>query len=390
MMRINDTWWVNPKQLDEDQKLVISAPIDKSHLVLGPPGSGKSNLLLLRADYLQKAGHPNSIILVFTRQLQEFMVAGSSNYSFPASKIRTSRSWMLDLLHQHDIDINLSEDFKQSRIQLLDAVRELIQSRNISNLYESILLDEAQDYLPEEIRLFSKLCKHMFVVADLRQKIYPGDDSINIIQSIVDQTHTLRFHYRNGLNICRLADGIAKESEDYQPLVSTSNYDENTTPSTVEVVRTNTVEEQCDIIFKRIKIQLKAYPNEYIGIITPRNEELSRLSQFFMQTDLYSDDLLQVREEGYASLEHSKPVILTTLHSAKGLEFRALHIAALDRVKRFKKQRNMCFTAVTRAKTAICIYYVEELPGYFEQAYTNMQRPPALPKIEDLFTKEPK
>lgn len=355
-MRINDTWWVNPKQLDEDQKLVISAPLDKSHLVLGPPGSGKSNLLLLRADYLQKAGHPNSVILVFTRQLQEFMAAGSSNYSFPASKIKTSRSWMLNLLKQHDININLSRDFEQSRNQVLDAVEQLVQSKRIGRIYESILLDEAQDYLPGEIQIFSKLCKHMFVVADLRQKIYLGDDSINIIQSKVDQTHTLRFHYRNGLNICRLADGIAKESEDYQFLASTSNYDENTTPSTVEVIQTNTLEKQCDIIFERIKVQLKAYPNEHIGIITPRRQELSSLSQFFMQTSLYSDDLLQVREDGYEYLDHNRPVILTTLHSAKGLEFRALHIAALDFVTHFKKQRNMCFTAVTRAKTVLCVY----------------------------------
>lgn len=389
-MRINDTWWVNPRQLDEDQKHVIAAPIDKSHLVLGPPGSGKSNLLLLRADYLQKAGYPNSIILVFTRQLQEFMVAGSSNYSFQASKIKTSRSWMLDLLRQHDINIELSNDFEESRIQLLRAAQELIQSKNISALYESILLDEAQDYLPDEIQLFSKLCKRMFVVADTRQKIYLGTDSINTIQSIVEKTHTLRFHYRNGLKICRLADGIAKESEDYQPLASTSNYDEHKTPSTVEVIRTNTLEEQCNIILERIKVQLKAYPNEHIGIITPRREELFSLSQFFVQTDLYSDDLLQVREDGSGCFNYNRPIVLTTLHSAKGLEFRALHIAALDRVKRFEKQRNMCFTAVTRAKTALCAYHTEGLPGYFEQACADMQRPPALPKIEDLFTKEAK
>jgi superfamily I DNA and RNA helicase len=200
----------------------------------------------------------------------------------------------------------------------------------------------------------------------------------------------LQFHYRNGLNICKLADGIAKESEDYKPLASTSNYDERTTPSTVEVIRTNTLEEQCNIIFGRIKVQLKAYPNEHIGIITPRREELYSLSQFFMQTDLYTDDLLQVREDGSECFDHNRPIILTTLHSAKGLEFRVLHIAALEYVKHFPKQRNMCFTAVTRAKTAVCVYHAEELPGYFEQAYANMQRPPALPKIEDLFTKEAK
>ena len=42
---MNDTWWVKQSQLDDDQKKVFTLPIDKDHLVKGPPGSGKTNLL---------------------------------------------------------------------------------------------------------------------------------------------------------------------------------------------------------------------------------------------------------------------------------------------------------------------------------------------------------
>ena len=50
---MNETWWVDPSQLDVDQKKVIRAGADQDLLILGPPGSGKTNLLLLRDNYLR-------------------------------------------------------------------------------------------------------------------------------------------------------------------------------------------------------------------------------------------------------------------------------------------------------------------------------------------------
>jgi hypothetical protein len=76
--------------------------------------------------------------------------------------------------------------------------------------------------------------------------------------------------------------------------------------------------------------------------------------------------------------------------AAKGLEFRALHIAGFEFVKNFRKQRNMSFTGVTRAKTSLSVYYSNGLPGYFEQSYVNMNRPPEIPELEELFGKEDK
>ena len=41
-------------------------------------------------------------------------------------------------------------------------------------------------------------------------------------------------NYRNGIQICRLADGIAKSSPEYHPMVDTSNYNEVLLPSSVQ------------------------------------------------------------------------------------------------------------------------------------------------------------
>ena len=61
-MRLNNmdqAWWKNKSELDKDQLDIIGLPLGNSYLIAGPPGSGKTNLLLLRASYLTLAGHPN-------------------------------------------------------------------------------------------------------------------------------------------------------------------------------------------------------------------------------------------------------------------------------------------------------------------------------------------
>lgn len=388
MKAVESTWWVNPAELDEDQKLVIAAPLGQSHLIVGPPGSGKSNLLLLRANYLELAGKPNLLILVFTRHLQEFMVSGASNYSFPPNKILTSRSWSLAILREYDVQLDLSQDFRTSRSQLIDGLSNLIDSKKLRNIYEYILLDEVQDYLPEEIGIFCKLSRHIYAVGDLNQKIYSGSDVFSRLETVVDNVYKLRFHYRNGLKICQVADGVAKQTENYRTMTSTSNYDEKGVPSSVDVLKCDSLVEQCKAIEDKLALQLKAYPGELIGIMTPRHQELQAVADYFRSTPLYSQGLIQIRDDGQTGLDMLIPIVLCTLHSAKGLEFRAVHICAFEYVKKFPKQRNICFTGITRAKTALYLYHEEGLPGYLEQAVVNMERPRALPHIEDLFIKE--
>jgi superfamily I DNA/RNA helicase len=374
--------------LDNEQKRVISAPLAKSHLILGPPGSGKSNLLLLRADYIQRAGYPNSIILVFTKQLQSFMCAGSNHYSFPNTKIRTSFSWTIELLRSYDIFPEISDDFQTTRKQLCSLLSDTIKKRQIKNIYEFILLDEAQDYLPEELESYISLAKHLFAVGDNNQKIYDGDNGLDFLKKHIPSVFNLRHHYRNGVKICRLADGIAKQTENYISLESTSNYNENIAPSSVDNKKYCSIEELTNNVMKGLSLQLKAYPNEFIGVLTPRHEELRILSQFFQSTELYQQGKIQLRTDSTNTIEETRPIIISTMHSAKGLEFRALHLCFLEYVKKFKKNRNICFTGVTRGKTALYIHYINELPGYFEQALANLEKPPILPSVEELFIRK--
>ena len=69
-------WWAKREQLDEYQlRLIEDLPLRQNHLVLGPPGSGKTNVLLRRAQFVRGQEMPNVLVVTFTRPLTEFIMA---------------------------------------------------------------------------------------------------------------------------------------------------------------------------------------------------------------------------------------------------------------------------------------------------------------------------
>ena len=381
---MDDTWWVRQNQLDDDQKDVFSLSIHKDHFVKGPPGSGKTNLLLLRAKQLIGSNYPNVIVVVHTRTLQEFIRSGAPQYGVPSSKITTFRKLGIDILYQCGVTINLPFDFDSARKMLAETLLLKVNSNNLKKSYSCVLIDEAQDFIPQEIEILCNLGIRFFAVADYRQKIYRGQDSISIIESKANVI-TLCFHYRNGQKICVVADGLSKFSGDGLTLQGASKYDERKLESSVNVISTRTIGEQCLELTSRLETQLKAYPHELIGVVCPRGEDLSEVIKYLKQSSLSRNIIIQTSENGYMQFEQRKSICVSKLHSAKGLEFRAFHILAAEGLKKFPMQRELTFMGVTRAKTSLCIYHSDSLPGYLEGALSGLQPPKPVIGLNDLL-----
>ncbi len=383
---MNETWWVEESDLDDDQKEVIGLGPDGSHLVIGPPGSGKTNLLLLRANYLSISGRPNVKVLVFTRPLREFIASGAARYSFSPEKVQTYNAWATRLLAEHGIEVERSNKFEEMQENLLDQLKRLVEQEQITDeYYDAILLDEAHDYLVEEIKVIRRFSKNLFAVADSRQQIYRRDSkAVEFLRSST-QTIELRYHYRVGIKICRLADLIMKGKSLYAPLEPTSHYDETSRPSSVKHFRRPTIHEQCDIIMAELETQLQAYPDELLGIICPQRAELEEIKRLVSQSSLAGLCVFQDFESGYVPFESQHRICVSTLHGSKGLEFRALHMAACDTLRPFATNRNMAFTGVTRAKTSLSLYYADDLHPYLEAALMALSPRPDRPDISEAF-----
>ncbi len=386
---MNQTWWSGIQELKDEQKKIISLPLKTNYLVLGPPGSGKTNLLLLRANYFARAGHPNILLLVFTRLLREFIVTGGVKYAFDTSKVKTHTKWQRDLLFEYGARQPVgaeTEDstFSEQRSALNSQIAELIRRKRLHHLYDAILLDEAQDYLPEEIESLAKLGKVTFVVADPRQKIYDNADCFEMLKKVTSDVHQLHYNYRCGRKICKIADLLAKDSEEYEPLLPKSQYDEASKPSSVDAAEYADIDAQATRIIRQLSVQLKAYPDELLGVICPKKEDVLRVWEAIENSALASQAVLQLVGQ-YKPFDPNTRICVCTLHAAKGLEFRALHIAGCDGFKKFGNQRNLVYTAVTRAKTSLSIYHSGKIPAFLEQALADMEPIKDLPDPKDLF-----
>jgi DNA helicase IV len=382
---MNETWWVTEDQLDDDQKKIIALKLKGSHIIIGPPGSGKTNLLLLRAKYMSLAGNPNIQVIVFTRTLQEFISLGGIEYQLPEGTVKTLIRWERDFLYQHGILTKFEGTFDETRLFMIEQMKSIIRKKKLKHVYKALFLDEAQDYLPAEIEIFKQLGSVIFAAVDSRQKIYSGGDCHKLLTKDAEEHH-LRYHYRLGAQICRLADNIMG-NDDADSLLNTSMYSETSKRSSVEHHYCKDLNEEAERIIDKLRVQVKAYPDEMIGVICPNNEQLAKLWELIQASDVGNQTVMQISGDR-GPFDPERPICLCTIYSAKGLEFRALHVAGCDKLARWPNHLNLTYTAVTRAKTSLSLYYAAEIEGYLRQALQGLEPPPDLPEISDVFSKK--
>ncbi|MCD8290297.1 MAG: AAA family ATPase, partial [Prevotella sp.] len=134
-------WMIKESELDDDQLLVLMATLDKSCIVEGCAGSGKSVLALIKAQRIQREKGNNYKVIVFTKALYQYMSTGKK-------------------------ELGLQNDFyyywqfkKRPEYQAADY----------------IIVDEIQDFSEEEIMEFIKATKkNFFFFGDTNQSIFEG------------------------------------------------------------------------------------------------------------------------------------------------------------------------------------------------------------------------
>ena len=350
-------WWVSKDELDSDQMALIEElPLRLNHLVLGPPGCGKTNVLLRRAQFVRGQAMPNVLVLTFTRPLTEFVKTGCTDDQgreiFPTNCVSTIESWLRSLYESHQTPIPESAgDFIERKRALANGAIAFAGSGRMP-LYDTLFVDEAQDLLQEEVAVISAWSKNMFLVGDDRQKIYPEAEGLDAVRRLltVSNERTLQFHYRLAPEICRVADRILIPHGG-DTLSSTCHYNGPSPASIVVQSGVQTREQQLNAAAERLRQQVRVYAGlltqgDRLGVIVARKSDREIVLNYLSQDPTLSDlvQIIRAREADETdydpSFDPNRPICILTLKGCKGLEFRAVHWLFADELSQYHKDED--------------------------------------------------
>jgi superfamily I DNA/RNA helicase len=379
-------WWARKEQLDPHQvALIENLPLRGSHLVLGPPGSGKTNVLLRRAQFVRTQNMLNVLVLTFTRALTEFVKTGCLDAAgreiFPPSLVNTLESWIRDLYSQHGEALPAGADMAARKAAMaLGAIPFASQGRLPQ--YDAIFVDEAQDLMPEEVQLLAAFSPNLFFVGDDRQKIFEHAPGLAAVRGlpVAPTEHTLPFHYRLVTEVCEMADRIQTPVGGVS-LASSSHYD-GPRPGHIEITGPLTKDAQVKAAMTRLRDQIRVYSDliqqgDRIGVIVSRKADRDELFEFFEEDIALTGKSQVIRSRSgqgddrdhNPAFDPERPISIMTVQACKGLEFRAVHWLFCDD-NTYHHHLEHYYTVVTRAKTRLDISYTARLPGELARSYS--------------------
>lgn len=378
------TWWKNFDQLDPEQKKFAILPPEGKHVISGPPGCGKTNLLLLRAKFTVKSGLHNILFITYASCLADFIRSGVGTY-FDRDQVSTYWAWArrhINTYYPQGLpafnELFDLKDNNEKRKKLIKLLKKAYENAPSHLLYDAIFIDEAQDLSKSEIEEISKLSPRITIAGDRRQGVYKQDG-----MSIAGFTPVhIKYHYRIGRRICDVADKLLPPLEGEPTLSDFCRY--NNEPygeASADAHEHSSIKIEYDALIERLVLQRRTYRSELIGVFFPKKEMLKEFRNYISKNQIISDvafhDLLN--EEN--SFNSSKQIHAMTIHGAKGAEFRAAHIMHGEALKFPLHHREIIFTAVTRAKTSLALHYVGSLLPFIKTAFAASNTP----NPQDLF-----
>lgn len=353
-------WLPTLRDLDEKQREVIYSSLNKGHhLLYGPAGCGKTSITLYCAKTLQDT-QKSYLIITFTHVLKHFIRVAADDLGIPLSLVWTFYSWVR-WQHYHLIGMPPSGEIDPYSQWVDNLIRYFTENPDDIPRYDYVLVDEAQDFKPNVARLLHMLTDNVFVAGDTSQSLY-GD--FHNIQELVDRWRPLHKefelvnNYRNTKTVARVAslflDGSSLTAEEFLQRVKGRDYEMK--PVWYQV---SSYEEQTQKVIELIQ---QARGSERIGILY-RKRELLYAEASRMQKQKVSFQIA-ISNQGFYNL-HSPLPTLTTVHSAKGLEFDWVILPYLnqeiwDGHVQESQERRLFFVALTRTKSNL---YLISLAG---------------------------
>jgi len=329
------TFFVNEDELDNFQVQLLQKRIDRSMVVSGCAGSGKSILALWKAKQIQDLQDGTTYkFIVFTKVLNRYMSDGI-------------RAIGLD-----DENFMYHDQWKKLGCPSADF----------------IIVDEIQDFEREEIDKFKSAAHRAFFFwGDSAQSIYRGlkdtQDILAIAAEAQIQPEQLAFNHRLPRKVARFAAPLCNDEE----LVLRCQKEGTEMP---RILQYSSFEQQLDVAMEQIK-------NRSItdaALLFPTNLIVQRAYNYlrdqghsvearYKDSDNYSNSRMDL------DFDSDNPKLMT-YHSSKGLQFEAVFLPECNFPS--KNGSSSLYVAITRTYRLLFIMYSNALSLFLDVIPKNL------------------
>jgi hypothetical protein len=351
-------------QVMDLQQEQVARTLGEGHRVIhGAAGSGKTMILIFRAQLLAAAARPGQPVLVlcFNRALADRIAALLRQRGVDERvQVRTFHSWCQDMVASYQLSVPAhalqasqagrgGDGWYQALVQTVE--RALVTGFVPGGQYSALLVDEAHDFedawLRMAVRLVDPASNSLLVLYDDAQSIYQAKRrKFNFASVGIEargRTSILRMNYRNTAEVMALAVHCAQgllggepggaeltRDDDAIPLVQPASAGRRgALPVLVEAA--NEAEEAA-LVAERIAQALAAgRPPDDITVLCRAKYLMRPFEHALARRGIPLQSMNSPAFRQRRRLDWQQPSVkLLTLHSAKGLEFALVFVTGLQ------------------------------------------------------------
>lgn len=258
-------------------------------------------------------------------------------------------------------------------LTVIQEARRCLEGKKPTLPYRSLVVDEAQDFHPEEWKLIRAIVppskNDLFLVGDAHQRIYGRKVVLrNCGINIQGRSSQLRINYRTTEQIrswaMAMLQGVAVDDLDGEQDLGTG-YTSLLSGPVPEIRHLGSQADEHDFLGQRLEELLKERPPEDICLVARTNKLVRDGYQALLKSLGVSHTLLDKHGEG-------KGVRLATMHRVKGLEFPVMILAGINagvmpmhlqsvegdpasKAEHENRERSLLFVAATRARDMLIV-----------------------------------
>jgi hypothetical protein len=359
--------------MDRQQEAMAKSLGEGHRVIRGVAGSGKTLLLIFRAKLIAE-NFPDKQVLVtcYTRTLASQLRVYLAN--FPNVSVVHLHTLMADICKKAKLKTPKIKDegsFEKTVELSLASLEKGVGSR-----YDVVLVDEAQDFSTDALKFVAGLlkegCEDLVIVADAAQNIFKRKFSWR--QAGVKaqgRTRILRINYRNTREILDSASKFLLRSsqlhadevpdmDDEYSVIPPESAKRSGMPPEIQVVENVKAEVSATIDVIKKWIESKTITNK-IAILYPGSDGLDRgwhLNKKLEEAGIPVYWVNKPYDHGAKSgLALAKEqVILSTIHSAKGLEYESVVLCGIWTTKNaLEENRKLAYVGMTRATERLTV-----------------------------------